>query len=903
MLGPDVAVVKGKFTPRKSIYISDLRVDVELTQQSMYADIFSWEGMSFLLMKLKPINMVLTKQVDGERDSAAMIVILENAVRIAASYGHKIINIEVDPERALKNLKNRLSIPVTVVGARAHVVIAEREIRTFKERLRTIGNAAEFNLTPKLWIFAVAYVSTMLNLVPRAGMRTSPRELFMGTKLNAKRDLRSYFGQAVYVQLAEKSGFAPRTVEALALCPEFTPTGSWEFLNLITGRVVSGTHWVPIEHMTDAIKALIYATTRRSSGSIADTESGSVGAGTDIIVGGLEPTSLPDQQEVAALVGETSLINAHHAPAAAPMPDEEYEIDNEPSDISNNQNIDDDLTNLGSIVVNGVRRTMRIPENRRQVMLNYAYGVTINRALHTGLPGAPEAIGAELRQMLDKQVFEPVLRNTLDGAKVIGSHMFLTDKFGVNGEFVKKKARLVALGNKQDRSIYGDVSSPTVTHESIMLCLCIAASKRWALATIDVTGAYLEAHMDKDKPVYMELNRTISSSLCEIEPQFASYVENSGKLVVKLKKALYGCIQSGLLWYRVLDEFLRSVGFKSCNYDSCLYSRRDETGTVLIGVHVDDLLVVGSSTALINDFAKAMEYRFTAITFNNGNSLLFLSIKITTSEGGIELDMANYTKRTLEEFGIEGVSKTPASENLLVDDESEALQEEDKIKFHSFVAKLLFLVKRTRMDGLLVISKLASRVSSPNQSDMKKLKKLMQYLSGTITYGVTLPWTMGFDVSFYIDASYNCEPLGRSRTGTTMVVGDTVLAAWSCKQNMVARSSTEAELIGLSDGLLHALWVNNLLSDIGFGTGTMKIYQDNKSTIHLVKEGRNSNQRTKHLDVRYFHAIDCVRRGEIDVEYISTTDMIADYFTKPLVGELFYKFREKIVKPCTTEGV
>jgi hypothetical protein len=88
--------------------------------------------------------------------------------------------------------------------------------------------------------------------------------------------------------------------------------------------VVPGTHWVSIEHKTDAIKALIYATTRRSSGSIADTESGSVGAGTDII-GGLEPTLLPDQHEVAALVGETSLMNAHHAPATTSKPQEEWQ--------------------------------------------------------------------------------------------------------------------------------------------------------------------------------------------------------------------------------------------------------------------------------------------------------------------------------------------------------------------------------------------------------------------------------------------------------------------------------------------------------------------------------------------------------------------------------------------------
>jgi hypothetical protein len=86
--------------------------------------------------------------------------------------------------------------------------------------------------------------------------------------------------------------------------------------------------------------------------------------------------------------------------------------------------------------------------------------------------------------------------------------------------------------------------------------------------------------MDKDKPVHMELNRTISSSFCKIEPQFASYVENSSKLIVKLKKVLYGCIQSGLLWYRVLDDLLQ---FRLVTLKRAMEVRRDRTSLEATG--------------------------------------------------------------------------------------------------------------------------------------------------------------------------------------------------------------------------------------------------------------------------------------------------------------------------------
>jgi hypothetical protein len=124
---------------------------------------------------------------------------------------------------------------------------------------------------------------------------------------------------------------------------------------------------------------------------------------------------------------------------------------------------------------------------------------------------------------------------------------------------------------------------------------------------------------------------------------------------------------------------------------------------------------------------------------------------------------------------------------------------------------------------------------------------------------------------------------------------------WSNKQSLTARSSTEAEIIGLSEGLNHALWARNMLNDLGVGLREMAIYQDNESCLHIMNNGRNNGQRTKHLDVRFFHAMECVKNGEIKLIYLPTADMVADFFTKPLSGELFYKLRNKIVRRIVSE--
>jgi len=74
------------------------------------------------------------------------------------------------------------------------------------------------------------------------------------------------------------------------------------------------------------------------------------------------------------------------------------------------------------------------------------------------------------------------------------------------------------------------------------------------------------------------------------------------------------------------------------------------------------------------------------------------------------------------------------------------------------------------------------------------------------------------------------------------------------------------------------------------------LYQDNKSTILLEKNGRKSaGKRSRALNIRYFWMVDQIKKGNIDVKYCNTIEMIGDYMSKPLQGALFIKFRNKIM--------
>ena len=130
-----------------------------------------------------------------------------------------------------------------------------------------------------------------------------------------------------------------------------------------------------------------------------------------------------------------------------------------------------------------------------------------------------------------------------------------------NGSFLKLKARLVAGGDQQDKSLYEDLSSPTVSTSAVFTLLAIAAHEKRAVAVVDISGAYLNADMALETPVHMRLDRPMSDHIIDIDPTYSKYTDTRGGVTVHLKKALYGCVESSGLWYENLHATMVGLGY------------------------------------------------------------------------------------------------------------------------------------------------------------------------------------------------------------------------------------------------------------------------------------------------------------------------------------------------------
>jgi hypothetical protein len=136
----------------------------------------------------------------------------------------------------------------------------------------------------------------------------------------------------------------------------------------------------------------------------------------------------------------------------------------------------------------------------------------------------------------------------------------------------------------------------------------------------------------------------------------------------------------------------------------------------------------------------------------------------------------------------------------------------------------------------------------------------------------------------------------KSHTGGALSLGSGVIYGTSKSQKLNVKSSTEAEIVGTDDVMPQILWTLYFLEAQGYKIKDNTLYQDNKSSILLETNGRGSSgKRTRHIDVRYFFIADRVKSGEIKIEHCPTGIMIADYFTKPLQGALFWKLRDMVM--------
>jgi hypothetical protein len=531
--------------------------------------------------------------------------------------------------------------------------------------------------------------------------------------------------------------------------------------------------------------------------------------------------------------------------------------------------------------------------------VDHSFHISVAQALKDRGDEGLKAMFKELQQIDAKGTFSGVKASSLSPEQLrraIRSQLFFKEKFLPDGQFDKLKARLVAGGHMQDRALFPDVSSPTAATESVLMVATIAAKERRRVVTVDIDAAFLQSELPTDGPeIIMKLDRVVAAALAHVNADYEEFIGPDGCVYVKLNRALYGCVQAARLWYENVVGLLVDVDDFDINpMDECVLNKGTGAEQITVVIHVDDLLVTARVPEHVDALLELLRKAYKKITVHEGKQLPYLGMMLDFScEGKVKLTQYGYVDDFLKDYGITRTAETPAGDNLFtVDTASPPLGKPQAEELHSRVAKVLFLAKRTRPDVLTTVAFLSTRALAPLVQDWRKLERLLAYINGTRRYGLCLSADQHvIRVIAHVDASYGVHSDLRSHTGVAITLGGGAFYSKSGKQKLNTKSSTEAELVGLSDSASMVVWVRNFLVAQGYDVPPAVVCQDNLSTMALAAKGHSTSNRTRHIAVRFFWVKDRVDSGELSIEYLPTGDMVADMLTKPLQGEQFARLR------------
>ncbi|CAK1594594.1 unnamed protein product [Parnassius mnemosyne] len=482
-----------------------------------------------------------------------------------------------------------------------------------------------------------------------------------------------------------------------------------------------------------------------------------------------------------------------------------------------------------------------------------------------------EAICEELESLKENKTWKLVNRNN---EKTVTSKWVFCVKRNSDGDIERYKARLCARGFTQTKNVdYKETFSPTTRFDSIRIILSLAARENYELQQFDVKTAFLYGELSED--VYMEVPEGVHA-----EP----------RKICKLIKSIYGLKQSSRCWNRKFSSFLTTYGFEMCPSDNCIFVGHFNNYKVILILYVDDALLLSKSKSILLHIINDLKQSFKIKEFNLN---MFVGMEITKNDGIITLSQKQYIKQIINRFNMSDANpcSTPADNNVILkknDSESNI-----NFPYREAVGALMFLSTVSRPDISYSLNVVSRYLNNPSKDHVNAVKRIIRYLLKTkdvcITYNCNKELVGFSDSDFASDIDSR-----KSNTGYIFMMNGGPVSWASRKQNTVALSTTESEYMAASEAAKEILWLRQLLIDIDEPQLVITLCIDNQSAIKLI-HNPIYHKRTKHIDIRYNFIREKVEQNVINVQYVKSSNQLADFLTKALPSGKFILNRDQVL--------
>ncbi len=331
------------------------------------------------------------------------------------------------------------------------------------------------------------------------------------------------------------------------------------------------------------------------------------------------------------------------------------------------------------------------------------------------------------------------------------------------------------------------------------------------------------------------------------------------------------------------------LGFVCSSADPCIYICCTVDGTCIVGLHVDDFVIIGNCTAIAT-FLQEFGENFSIKEL--GSAKFVMGLQISQQGEDIILSQSTYVKglvaELLEEEQYQSANTLISHHNI-----TEIIKSGSKVhlpvgitEYKRIIGKIMYTSVGTRVDVAYALRFLGRYAVAPTELYMKAAKALLRYLRTFPNVAITYRRDTGTcKFHGFMDSDWANSEDRKSTAGYLFKVGDAPISWQSKKQQTVALSSTEAEYMAMKETAKEIIWLCRLFRDLGHPQiGPTMLYEDNTGAEELAYNPVH-HSRTKHIDVAYHFIREKVQSGEIEIMHVSTHQQAADILIKGMDRE------------------
>ena len=216
--------------------------------------------------------------------------------------------------------------------------------------------------------------------------------------------------------------------------------------------------------------------------------------------------------------------------------------------------------------------------------------------------------------------------------------------------------------------------------------------------------------------------------------------------IVRLLQSIYGLKQAARVWFLLLTGYLESIGFHTVESDESVFTN----GKVIMGIYVDDLIILGADLGSIKEVKRLLKERFEMK--DEGEARVVLGIRIQRlSDGKLAIDQSRYAAGIVQMYLKEEDPPTlipmePSAVTHLAEIGGALFH--DPVIYTQAIGKLLHLC-HSRPNILFAVHKLCQFARCPYQIHWVALRRILQYVKGTITFGICWSGPKSYNADSY----------------------------------------------------------------------------------------------------------------------------------------------------------